>query len=338
MSVKFPRQLRRLFNAPTSFQQLVSPGQKPTLGRQKPKGRSRTALPRLDEVTGFGKNPGGLKMLEYVPKGREGKMPLVVVLHGCSQDARDFDRGSGWTELARKHGFAVLYPEQTRLNNSNLCFNWFRPSLVKRDRGEVGSVREMIASVAARHAIDEKRVFVMGLSAGGAMASALLTTYPELFAGGAIVGGLPFGAARDAMGALSAMQTSPARSPDEWADLVREVSPDARRFPSISIWHGTADRVVSFSNAEASLSQWLALHGRDPAKETSTPFDGGSRRRWSSKAGGTVELVALDDFGHGVPVGSRASGKGGAAGQNVMLPSQLSLVDSLVETWKLHKR
>jgi len=336
--MKFPPPLRRLFGAPTAFQQIVSPAQKPAAARAKTVARARTAAPRLTEITGFGRNLGGLKMLEYVPAGRKGRMPLVVVLHGCLQNARDFDRGAGWGLLAREHGFALLYPEQTRLNNSNLCFNWFRPSLVRRDRGEIGSIREMIASVSARHAIDEKRIFVMGLSAGGAMASALLATYPDVFAGGAIVGGLPFGAARDAMGALSAMQTAPRRSPEEWADLVREVSPAASRFPSVSIWHGTADRVVSFSNAEASLAQWLALHGADPAEETVEEFPGGSRRRWPDSQGGAVELVTLDDFGHGVPVGARTPARTATQGPNFMLPSTVSLADSLVDAWKLNKR
>ena len=170
------------------------------------------------------------------------------------------------------------------------------------------------------------------------MASALLATYPDVFAGGAIVGGLPYGAARDAMGALSAMQSAPNRTPEEWADLVRQVSPDAPRFPSISIWHGTADRVVSVSNAEASLSQWLALHGCDPENGTLLPFDGGTRQEWTDRSGGSVEIVTLDDFGHGVPIGSHAVGKAGASGENFMLPSVLSLADSLVDTWKLKKR
>lgn len=338
MPMKFPPRLRLLFSAPTSLQQIVSPGQRLPAPRPKAPSRTMPAAPRLTEITGFGKNPGSLTMLEYVPPGRKGPMPLVVVLHGCLQNAQDFDRGTGWTQLARKNGFAVLYPEQTRSNNSNVCFNWFRPSLVRRDRGELGSIREMIASVCARHAIDEQRVFVTGLSAGGAMASALLATYPDVFAAGAIVGGLPFGAARDAMGALSAMQTAPRRTPQEWADLVREVSPEAERFPSVSVWHGTADRVVSFSNAEASLSQWLALHGADPADETSLEFDGGTRRRWSDKDGRSVELIALDGFGHGVPVGARGTGRASGKGENFMLPSPLSLADSLVESWKLNKR
>ena len=326
---------------PTLLQPFVFPGL-PSLVRVKPRPSSRRPRPgsgksRLVEVSGFGRNPGDLRMLEYMPPQAKAALPLVVVLHGCFQNAEDFDRTSGWSSLARKHGFALLYPEQKPANNANLCFNWFRPSLVTRDRGELGSIREMIDACRKRHPIDDGRIFVMGLSAGGAMASALLATYPELFAAGAIICGLPFGAARDAMTAMVVMKKPPSRSPEDWSRLVREVSPDARSFPAISVWHGSDDEVVSIGNAEASLAQWQSLHGVGEGEGVAERIDSGIRRQWRDEKGRMrVELIVLDGFRHGLPVGKPTAGKRAANDTaRFMLPGPVSAPEELVRSWGL---
>ncbi|MBV2185002.1 MAG: PHB depolymerase family esterase [Rhizobium sp.] len=276
--------------------------------------RPRTVRARLQEVTGFGTNPGHLRMLEYVPpKARRGA-PLVVVLHGCLQSADDFDKGSGWSSLARDNGFVLLYPEQRKSNNPNLCFNWFRPSAVARDRGELMSVRQMIDNACERHHVDRKRIYVQGLSAGGAMASALLATYPELFAAGQIVAGLPFGAARDAMSALSVMNSGVNRSGREWGDLVRAVTPEVKKRPTISIWHGTADRVVSVANARATLAQWLDVYGLDEADGKRVTIKGQGAKVWHDAAGKPlIEFCLMEGLGHGLPIMSRRSATAKAA-------------------------
>ena len=333
MRLKVPRRLTSLLVDPAAFQKLVFPGLFPV----KPKPRA-AATQRLVEVTGFGRNPGNLRMLEYVPERQSGgALPLVVVLHGCMQNAADFDPAAGWTSLARTNGFAVIYPEQKPSNNANLCFNWFRPSAVARDRGEVGSIHEMIEFTRNRHAIDEGRIFVIGLSAGGAMASALLATYPELFSAGAIVGGLPFGSARDAMSALSVMKTAARHTSQEWADLVRKVSPDAVKFPAISIWHGNADHVVSIGNAEASVAQWLSVHGiRPKAKPNVQSFVGGTRQQWLGTDGAPiVERVVLDGFGHGMPIGPAKAKSPANETERFMLPAPLSAARELIKLWKI---
>ncbi len=119
----------------------------------------------------------------------------TTISRGCAArlpaNGRQYDKGSGWSRMAREKGFVLLYPEQTKQNNQNLCFNWFRPSSVARDRGELMSIRQMIEHAARRHNIPHSRIFLQGLSAGGAMAGALLATYPDLFAAGQIVGGCP---------------------------------------------------------------------------------------------------------------------------------------------------
>jgi poly(hydroxyalkanoate) depolymerase family esterase len=338
MHLKLPIRLSRLFGDPLALHQQIFPDPEP--GSRPAHPRARLSGQRLVEVTGFGRNPGNLRMLEYVPPRPAGKaLPLVVVLHGCQQQAADFDRASGWTALARQHGFAVLYAEQKPSNNSNLCFNWFRPSLVARDRGELGSIREMIAFAGKRHSIDDSRVFVMGLSAGGAMTAALLATYPDLFAAGAIFGGLPYGSARDAMSALSVMKTPAQRAPEEWAELVRQTSPDAGRFPSVSIWHGTQDPVVSYGNAEASLSQWLILHDQNGRGGNTSRMGSITRKRWQDRNGQpVVELVTLDGFGHGLPIGRLPAGREPAnETERFMLSASVSAPEELVKTWRLDR-
>src|SRR3954449_2871493 len=99
---------------------------------------------RLTELTPSGSNPGALRMMAYAPPGLPSGAPLVVVLHGCTQNAAGYDRGAGWSTLADRHGFALLFPEQDRANNANLCFNWFQHADVTRGQGEVLSIRQMI--------------------------------------------------------------------------------------------------------------------------------------------------------------------------------------------------
>ena len=162
------------------------------------------------EVTGFGSNPGNLRMFKYVPAGLPASSPLVVVLHGCTQNARDFAAQSGWIELADRLQLALALPEQTQGNNPRNCFNWFVISHIRRGQGEALSIKQMVDKMKTDHGIDPSRTFVTGLSAGGAMTSVMLATYPDVFAGGGIVAGLPYGCANDpspfvAMQALQCM-------------------------------------------------------------------------------------------------------------------------------------
>jgi len=150
---------------------------------------------RLAETVDFGANPGALRMFSFVPNDMREPCALVVVLHGCTQTAAGYDMGAGWSMLAERYGFALLMPEQQPANNPNTCFNWFLPEDTTRDQGEAASIRQMIRHMARNANIDGKRIFVTGLSAGGAMTSVMLATYPEIFAGGAIIAGLPYGIA-----------------------------------------------------------------------------------------------------------------------------------------------
>ncbi|RKE85248.1 PHB depolymerase family esterase [Rhizobium sp. AG855] len=294
--------------------------------------KAATARASLVEVHAFGSNPGRLRMLEFVPALRRDPPTLVVVLHGCLQTAAQFDKGSGWSRMAREKGFVLLYPEQTRQNNQNLCFNWFRPSSVARDRGELMSIRQMVDHCATRHNIPKDRIFLQGLSAGAAMAGALLANYPDVFVAGQIVAGLPFGAARDAMSALHVMKSGARRSAREWGDLVRAARDGSEtRRPAVSIWHGRADSVVAIANAEATLAQWLDVYGLDFEAGVTRPATDGTSMVWKDeKVRVLVEYRIIDALDHGLPVPVR---RGTAGRQPYMLEGANSAPKQFYQTF-----
>lgn len=259
---------------------------------------------QLIEIEHFGSNPGKLKMFSNVPAQRQPLMPLVVVLHGCGQSAAEYDLGAGWSTLAKHYGFAVLLPEQQRANNMQRCFNWFQSEDISRDEGEVASIRQMIARMVADRAIDQRRIFITGLSAGGAMTMAMLSTYPELFAGGAVIAGLPFGVARNVRDALMQMRMPSPRQGHELGDLVRRASSFHGRWPKLSVWQGTADRTVHPDNADEIIKQWLDLHRLPLGPMDESEVNGYPRQVWWDADGeAMVESFTITDMAHGTPLG-----------------------------------
>jgi poly(hydroxyalkanoate) depolymerase family esterase len=270
---------------------------------------------RLVETTDFGANPGELRMLTYIPQGLSGRIPLVVVLHGCTQSAAGYAVGAGWCSLAERYGFAVLTPEQASSNNSNKCFNWFVPEDIRRGGGEAGSIRQMVEHLARTRSIDRARIYVTGLSAGGAMAAVMLATYPDVFAGGAVIAGLPFGIAHNVRQALGAMRRGPKLPARELGELVRHATPHPGPWPKLSVWHGCADHTVSPDNAEALVRQWLDLHGLPETPMQSGLVDRHRRRLWWNSSGEpTVEFYTIDHMAHGAPLGMANDERYGTAG------------------------
>ncbi|MCP4619689.1 MAG: PHB depolymerase family esterase [Bradyrhizobium sp.] len=258
----------------------------------------------LTEVTDFGANPGALRMFTYLPENLPRRPALVVVLHGCGQNAVGYDHGAGWSTLAKHYGFALLMPQQQEINNTNTCFNWFNPEDVRRDQGEVASIRRMIDKMAFDHQIDPRRIYITGLSAGGAMTMAMLATYPEMFAAGAVIAGLPYGIAGNVREALSGMMASPARPARELGDLVRGASDHHGPWPKLSVWHGSADRTVHPGNADEIVKQWLDLHGLPETPMSEAEVDGYPRQVWWNAEGETlVESYTISGMAHGTPLG-----------------------------------
>jgi len=259
----------------------------------------------LVETTDFGPNPGNLRMFSFVPDTLLEPAALVVVLHGCGQTAASYDLGAGWSTLAKHYGFALLMPEQQSSNNAQGCFNWFNPEDTARDSGEPSSIRQMIARMAGDIDVDPQRIFVTGLSAGGAMTSAMLATYPEVFAGGAIIAGLPFGVASNVREALSGMFQSSSRPASELGELVRNASGHKGPWPKLSVWHGSADRTVNPANANEIVKQWLDVHGLASTPMSEGTVDGYPRQVWWNADGETVvESYTITDMAHGTPLGT----------------------------------
>ncbi|MBD0415107.1 PHB depolymerase family esterase [Tianweitania sp. Rool2] len=287
----------------------------------------------LKELMDFGSNPGALKAKFYLPDNLAEGAPLVVVLHGCTQTATAYDHGSGWSDLADRAGFALLYAEQQRANNPNLCFNWFVPGDTRRDAGEALSIRQMIDTMVSAHGLDRKRIFVTGLSAGGAMASVMLAAYPEVFAGGAIIAGLPYGSANTVPEAFDRMRGHGGPSERQLQQLLASASPHKGPWPRISIWQGTADQTVAASNADAIAGQWRGVHGLEKTPTRSQTIAGHSRDVWCDDSGNEVmEAYTIAYMGHGTPLMTKGAEGLGAAGP-FMLDAGISSTRHIAKFW-----
>lgn len=289
----------------------------------------------LVEITSFGSNPGALGCWLFLPTIMAPRTPLVVVLHGCTQTVDGYDHGSGWTRLAEKNGFAVLFAEQRRANNANLCFNWFEPADTRRDAGEALSIRQMIDHVSASQGIDRARVYITGLSAGGAMAGAMLATYPDVFAGGAIVGGLPYGMASGVGQAFERMQGRNAPARLQLRSAVATASAHTGPWPMISIWHGTHDHTVKPVNAQQIAIQWSGVHRTAEAPDTMETVNGHTRKTWLDENGKqAIELYLIKGMAHGVPLSSGAKTPLGNTGP-FMLEAGISSTARIARNWGL---
>jgi poly(hydroxyalkanoate) depolymerase family esterase len=259
----------------------------------------------------------------------------VVVLHGCTQTARGYDEGAGWTHAADDFGFILLFPEQRRTNNANLCFNWFSPRDARRGRGEARSIIEMIEAVHLLHATDRKRVFVTGLSAGGAMAAVMLATYPEVFAGGAVIAGLPFGTANNVPQALARMRGQEIPDARTLGALARAASSYSGQWPSLSVWHGTNDPTVDRRNARAVVDQWRELHGAAEEPCKADIVQGHDHYVWCDKAGReVVEEYQVRGLGHGTPLSTSHPRSAEVVGPH-MLEAGISSTRMTLQFWGL---
>lgn len=268
---------------------------------------------KLTDLGAFGSNPGMLEARIHVPAKLAERPGLVVVLHGCTQSAVAYEHGSGWSRLADDYGFVVLYPQQTRENNPNTCFNWFVPRDIRRGEGEALSIRQMIDTAVRLHAIDPARIFVTGLSAGGAMANVMLATYPDVFAAGAIVAGLPYGCASTVPEAFDRMRGHGMPDTAKLQSRLRMASDHGGPWPMISVWHGTGDNIVVPANGQAIVTQWQNLHGVDPGASTTETGEGHTIKSWKNPEGILViEHIAIAGMGHGTPIDA-AGGYGTSA-------------------------
>jgi len=293
---------------------------------------------RLRELTGFGANPGDLRMFAYAPRHLPAKAPLVIALHGCTQTADEYDYGTGWSSLADSLGFAVVYPQQQPANNPKNCFSWFLPGNITRGHGEALSIREMVEHAVTTFAADRDKVFVTGLSAGGAMASVMLATYPEVFAGGAIIAGLPYGCASNVQQAFEAMFTEQGHAARALGDTVRAASRHRGPWPKISVWHGTNDPIVKSSNGEDVIRQWTNVHGLSDSPSYQELIGSHTRRVWSdANAEVLIEAFIICDMAHGVPLATTTGGERCGAAGAFFLDVGISSTHHIARFWRLHE-
>ncbi len=181
----------------------------------------------------------------YLPPRPVQGLPVVVMLHGCKQHPDDFAAGTRMNALADELGFVVLYPAQSSQANVSGCWNWFQPQHQRREAGEPSLIAGITREATARHKLDERHVYIAGLSAGGAMAAVMASTYPELYAAVGIHSGLAFGAARDLPSALAAMKRKPHGGRGTAQDI------------PLIVFHGDRDTTVHPSNGEHRVSGTL---------------------------------------------------------------------------------
>ncbi|MFL6130063.1 MAG: PHB depolymerase family esterase [Mycobacteriales bacterium] len=262
---------------------------------------SPAAAAGFAQVTSFGSNPGNLSMYEYVPPALPASPAVVVAMHGCTQTASAYYQSSGWPKYADRFGFVLVFPEQKTGNNANRCFNWFEPGDVRRGQGEALSIRQMVDRTVTTYRADPGKVYVTGLSAGGAMTSVMLAAYPDVFAGGSIVAGLPYGCAATVAEAYTCMNPGVDRTPAQWAQSVRDADPGyGGPWPRVAIWHGTADTTVAPMNATEERDQWVGVHGLSTAPTSTGSLPGPTSRE--TYGTGQVEVYRVQGMNHGTPV------------------------------------
>lgn len=286
------------------------------LQRVLPKGGGTTTPRPLDTPEGAqflsrthqGKS-GSRAYRTYVPASAEaGASAIVMMLHGCTQTPEDFAIGTGMNALAERHGFIVIYPEQSRGANAQTCWNWFSPNDQRRDRGEPEILTGMARTAMAQYDVPSDRTFVAGLSAGAAMAVILGHTYPDVFAAAGAHSGLPYGAAKDVTSAFAAMA---GQAPGHAAEPPR---PGTRTI----VFHGSADSTVHASNGET-IARSAERHGPSPSLQTTRRGTAGGRTYTATICTGPdgrdhLEHWVIDGLGHawsgGCPLGSHTDPRG----------------------------
>ncbi|MBU8544203.1 MULTISPECIES: extracellular catalytic domain type 1 short-chain-length polyhydroxyalkanoate depolymerase [Roseomonadaceae] len=250
----------------------------------------------------FSNEAGSRAYKLYIPSSyRDAAMPLVVMLHGCTQSPDDFAAGTRMNALAEEQGCLVVYPGQPKSANPQKCWNWFSPGDQQRDQGEPALIAGITRLVMKEHAVDPRRVYVAGLSAGGAAAAIMAQAYPDLYAAAGVHSGLACGAARDVSSALAAMRQGAATTPAPGDESGRVV-------PTI-VFHADQDRTVHPINGDQVIAQFAGVAGLSTEAQRGQVPDGHAYSRTihaDAEGRSVLEQWVVHGGGHAWSGGSAA--------------------------------
>ncbi len=272
------------------------------------------AAATLTEVTGFGADPGNLRMHLHVPDNVQPSPAIVLAMHGCGGSGPGFYSGSEFRTLADRHGFIVIYPSASKKGN---CFDsWSAASQVRDGGSGPVSLMSMITYTRQRHNGDADRIYVTGGSAGGMETNIMLGNYPDVFKAGAAFMGVPFGCfANEAdcipsPGASNCASGRISKTPQQWGDLVRAAYPGySGPRPRVPLWHGTTDNLVYYAAHRQAIDQWTNVFGLSQTPTaTDTPQPNWNRRRYADNSGTVrVEAYSIQGAGHSLPMSGMAA-------------------------------
>lgn len=269
----------------------------------------------------FGANPGELSA-KYLP-AKSPSTALFVLLHGCGQNGVELANHSGLSHLARAKGFAILAVQQHATNNATSCFNWFSEADQLKGQGEALSIMNMIDKT--KQLTKTQDVYLVGLSAGGAMASNLLAQYPGAFTAGAIVAGIPYPCANNLIKAISCMKSGSSTSAKQMA---QQLMSETNHWPSLIVITGDKDQIVAPVNSEQMATQWRLMSDAEP--HSKKQGGGFSLQKWQSE-NNSIELVTIDNLGHGLPINATKNSAEKPA--PFVLDSGFSTTKYLVKSW-----
>lgn len=256
------------------------------------------------------------------PKG------IVVLLHGCGQDSKGFANNSGFLEESKKRSVAVLNIEQNKNNNVQACFNWFSEQDNKAGSGELASIENFI--IETQNKYPDKPTYLVGLSAGGAMASSVLLQKPDLFNGAAIVAGIPYPCANNLIQAIACMKSGSSMSVSELAKPFIKKSDE--QWPSLMIFTGDSDVIVNAKNSQQMAEQYAAITGARPIEaQTTSQISDITQTTWrSGKNKNVISLYSYSQLGHGIPVTVE---NGQQSLPAFYLPTKRGVASIVMDTW-----
>jgi len=276
----------------------------------------QAATTGLVQVTGYGDDYDHLNMWKYVPAGMPPNAPLVVAMHPCgfSPQLDDYASKIGWNALADQYKFYVVYPEQIAANNADYCFNWAgdhtdannmnSPANLTRGMGENQEIVNMVKRMEADYSIDASRVFVNGFSGGAAQTALMLAVWPDVFAAGATMEGVPYHCTLD-KNEVSSPCMNPGKNltGQQWGDFVRADLPAgyAGPWPRLQIWEGSTDTFVGVDNLSELVKQWTNVRGIAATPAMTDKVNGNDHAVYQDAQGNAViETYLVSGMGHGV--------------------------------------